>query len=268
MTTAPRARLRRPASGGDARRVLLLHGLGGTASVWDRTSPLADERLELWDAELPWRGMDDSDRSLLTDPGRVLADLVDSSYDGVVAHSFAAGLLLEEYASGRVAPRPTVLLSPFHRSTPEEFDWASITYYLNDFHQVFEEALEVGETGRYPDRHRRWLARQLRDQVGPYGWMRFFECYLRSPFVDLGAVRAPVLVVSGELDTAAYPRDGRALAAGLPRARFELLAGCGHFPMQEQPARLAGLLSGFFLPVSGGRRTPHPSSVTTSLEMS
>ncbi|MFJ8860127.1 alpha/beta fold hydrolase [Streptomyces sp. NPDC102451] len=268
MTTVPRARLRRPASGGDPRRVLLLHGLGGTAAVWERMAPLADERLELWDAELPWRGMAGTDQSLLTDPGQVLAGLADASYDGVVAHSFAAGILLEEYASGRIPPRPTVLLSPFHKSTPGEFDWSSITYYLNGFHQVFEEALEVGDTGRYAARHRTWLARQLRDLVGPYGWMRFFECYLRSPFVDLDAVRAPVLVVSGEKDTAAFPRDGRALAAGLPDARFELLAGCGHFPMQEQSAQVARLLSDFLLPASEGHRASRTSTVHTSLEMS
>ncbi|MFG2922578.1 alpha/beta fold hydrolase [Streptomyces sp. NPDC048305] len=268
MTAPPTARLRRSSAGDGDLRVLLLHGLGGTASVWNRMAPLMDERLELWDAELPWQGMAVSGSGPLADPGRVLAELADPSYDAVVAHSFAAGLLMEEYASGRLAQRPTVLLSPFHRAAPEEFDWASITYYLNDFHRVFEEALEVGDTGRYADRHRRWLARQLRDRVGPYGWMRFFECYLRSPFVDLSAVRAPVLVVSGELDTAARPGEGRTLASGLPLARFELLDRCGHFPMQEHPARVAGLLSDFLLTASGGGRAPHHTSDTTSLEMS
>ncbi|MFE0171822.1 alpha/beta fold hydrolase [Streptomyces sp. NPDC059002] len=259
MTAAPPAGPRTAAPADGAPRVLLLHGLGGTASVWDRLVRQVGDRLALRDAELPWRGMAATDWSTLDDPGRILADLADSSYDAVVAHSYAAGLLLEEYASGRIAPRPTVLLSPFHRSRAEEFDWAAITYHLNEFHRVFEEALAVGEAGRYPERHRNWLARRLRDQVGPYGWMRYFECYLRSPFVDLDAVRAPVLVLSGERDVATPPEEGRALAAGLPLARFELVPDCGHFPMQERAEHVARLLDGFLAPLSPGRgdRSPH-----------
>ncbi|WP_329182075.1 alpha/beta hydrolase (plasmid) [Streptomyces decoyicus] len=254
MTAIPPAGSRTAAPADGAPRVLLLHGLGGTASVWDRMTRQLGDRLALRDAELPWRGMAGTEWSTLDDPGRILADLADSSYDAIVAHSYAAGLLLEEYASGRITPRPTVLLSPFHRSRAEEFDWAAITYHLNDFHRVFEEALEVGEAGRYPDRHRRWLARQLRDQVGPYGWMRYFECYLRSPFVNLGAVHAPVLVLSGDRDVATPPEEGRALAAGLPQARFELIPDCGHFPMVERSEQVARLLDGFLVPSSAGRQ--------------
>ncbi|MFE1413608.1 alpha/beta fold hydrolase [Streptomyces sp. NPDC058746] len=250
-------RLRRAAdpTGGRPLRTLLLHGLGGKASVWDRFVPLAAPELELWDVELPWAAMAGSEGwGSLPDPARFLVDLIDGSgggpddgagFDAVVAHSYAANLLTESYTGGRIAPRPTVLVSPFHRSSPQEFDWSVISYYLNDFHRVFEEALAVGETGRYTKAHRDWMALQLRDRIGPYGWMRFFENYLRSPFLDLGAVRAPLLVLSGSRDSAARPEDGRTLAAGVPGARFELLDDCAHFPMLERPGPFAGLVSGF-----------------------
>ncbi|MEU0744554.1 alpha/beta fold hydrolase [Streptomyces sp. NPDC006134] len=244
LTGAPK--LRRAARSGDGRKILMLHGLGGKTTVWDRFVERADDSMELWDVDLPWRAMADSDGwGSLPDPVRFLVGLVDESYDAVVAHSYAANLLTEAYADDRVPPRPTVLISPFHRSSPRDFDWSVISYYLNDFHRVFEEALEVGETGKYPKAHRDWLALRLRDRIGPYGWMRFFETYLRSPFLDLGAVRAPLLVLSGEKDIAARPQDGRALAAGVPGARFELLAGCRHFPMVEQPGPVARLVNDF-----------------------
>jgi 3-oxoadipate enol-lactonase/4-carboxymuconolactone decarboxylase len=58
-------------------------------------------------------------------------------------------------------------------------------------------------------------------------------------------VHAPVLVVSGELDEATTPAEGRTLAGLIPGARFELLAGTSHLLCVERPAELAGLIDGF-----------------------
>ncbi|CCH30529.1 alpha/beta fold hydrolase [Actinosynnema sp. NPDC047251] len=227
-------------------QALFLHGLAGKAAVWDPIAAALPDRFATTRPDLPWHGMADPAWAHLPDPGRYLVDAVWDGHDVVVAHSMAAMLLVECYAQGRVRPRPTVLLCPFYRPDPADFDWPTISYYLNDFHRTFTEALRVGETARFPESRREWLARSLRDQVGPYGWTRWFETYLRTPLLDLGAIGAPVLVVSGVDDVAARPEDGRALAKALPRARFELLDGCGHFPMIEQPDRLAALVRDFF----------------------
>jgi 3-oxoadipate enol-lactonase/4-carboxymuconolactone decarboxylase len=58
-------------------------------------------------------------------------------------------------------------------------------------------------------------------------------------------VQAPVLVVSGELDEATTPADGRMLAGLIPGARFELLSGASHLLCIEKPAELAGLIDAF-----------------------
>lgn len=58
-------------------------------------------------------------------------------------------------------------------------------------------------------------------------------------------LRAPALVVSGELDEATTPADGRALAALIPGARFELLAQASHLLCVEKPRELAALIDGF-----------------------
>ncbi|MFJ6215768.1 alpha/beta fold hydrolase [Streptomyces sp. NPDC092296] len=241
-------------AGARPRRVLLLHGLGGNPAVWDRMITHLDEDHEVWDAELPWAGgLRRSGWGQDTAaPADALAELVrrpakpsGAPFDAVVAHSYAANLLLEALASRLIAPVPTVLLSPFYRSSPDDFDWPTISHYLNDFHQTFAEALEVGVTGRHPRARRDWLARCLRDQIGPYGWMRFFETYLRTPFLDLPAVTAPTLVVAGGRDRVAPAAEGRALAVRLPGGRHAPLPDGGHFPMVEQPDLVAGLVSGF-----------------------
>ncbi len=48
-------------------------------------------------------------------------------------------------------------------------------------------------------------------------------------------MRLPVLVVWGESDRVADPEYGRAFAAAIPGARFQLLSGTGHMPMLETP---------------------------------
>jgi pimeloyl-ACP methyl ester carboxylesterase len=235
-------RLLRPSTSDEPVRVLLLHGLGCTAGDWAKFAGLAAPELELWDVELPWHGLDVPTWS--HDPDQV-APVVEAAagFDAVVAHSFAAGALLEAFATKRLPPVPSVLVSPFHRREPD-FDWETITYYLNDFHLIFEEALRIGTDSLTAERRSR-MAAAVRDRIGPYGWLRFFEAYLRSPFLDLTAVSAPQLVLAGDADISIRPGDGAALADALPRGSYAHLPGCGHFPMLEQPDAFARVVSAF-----------------------
>ena len=51
----------------------------------------------------------------------------------------------------------------------------------------------------------------------------------------LGSIDVPALVVWGEADRIADPDTGRAFAAAIPGARFELLPETGHVPQLETP---------------------------------
>ncbi len=61
----------------------------------------------------------------------------------------------------------------------------------------------------------------------------------------LGAVTAPALVVWGASDRIVTPAYGQAYASAFARARFEVIAECGHLPQVEQPAALLALVNGF-----------------------
>ena len=63
---------------------------------------------------------------------------------------------------------------------------------------------------------------------------------------ELPRVRQPALVLHGARDRIVPPAAGRRLAAALPNARFLLLRTCAHAPFLSQPARVARELREFF----------------------
>ena len=243
----------RPASGPAPLRVLLLHGLGSGASVWEPFVARAGRRLELWGADLPWGPNGDGEWAREPDAAAWIArslELARGGPDVVVAHSFAANLLLELLCrDGQGGLRAVVLVSPFYRPRPERFDWAAISYYLNDFHRLLEEGIRVRSAARLRPDVQRAMALRVRDRIGPYGWMRFFDAYLRTPRLSTAHLAGPFLVVGGTDDFASSPSDSRALGRALPGARVEILRDCGHFAMAEHPDRFAGLVDDFLATV-------------------
>lgn len=61
----------------------------------------------------------------------------------------------------------------------------------------------------------------------------------------LGEVDIPALVLWGESDRIAGPGYGRALAAAMPKGRFELIAKAGHLPQLEQAEATFAAIGGF-----------------------
>src|SRR5690242_16259248 len=68
-----------------------------------------------------------------------------------------------------------------------------------------------------------------------YGGARMADPRLRA---RLAAIACPTLVIWGEADRIVDPGYGRAYAAAIPGAQFELLPGTGHLPQLETPEQL------------------------------
>ncbi|MFI9152082.1 alpha/beta fold hydrolase [Streptomyces sp. NPDC053367] len=256
--------LRRPGRGPAPLRVLFLHGLAGGANVWDDyLAQAADHGHELWTAELPWRSEEVPDWAVRP-PAHWTAEAmgqVPGGPDVVVAHSFGAGALLalldgQGVDPGGLAPdgvdafawhrlRGVVLVSPFYRARPRDFDWEALSYYVNGFDRILADGLRVRSGGRITGELRQDMALKVRERVGPYGWTSFFDTYLRTPYLRTERLSGPCLVIGGEADFAAHPSDGEALGAALPDATVKILGDCGHFAMVEQAAEFAALTDSF-----------------------
>lgn len=162
----------------------------------------------------------------------------------IVAHSFGANALLSLLARGG-SPAPdarVVLLSPFYVGTYDGLDWETYGRAETLFIDILDEGVAARSRGRRQDPEiRRGMALKLRDRIGPLGFLEFMDLFARGPGLAVGRIGRPILVIAGEREPDG--RDAaRALALRLPRGRAEILPGCGHFSMLEDPVALHGTI--------------------------
>ncbi|QKW22394.1 alpha/beta hydrolase [Kitasatospora sp. NA04385] len=256
----PPVLVHRRAAGGPGRgRMLLLHGLANSAGVWDAflAHHGPDGGPEVWAADLPWRGDCVAHWSAQGDVVPHVADALRGVPGGagvVVGHSMGANSLLEflhrrlEHGADPFTEygiRALVLVSPFYRRAAEDFGWESVETAVRNFVRTMTEGVRVHAGGRVPDDLVEELGGRVRERVGAYGWIRFFETYLATPRLRTERFPVPCLVIAGEHDSIALPEEGRLLAADLPQGRFHLLPGSGHFLMIEQAGDLAAVVDRF-----------------------
>jgi pimeloyl-ACP methyl ester carboxylesterase len=90
------------------------------------------------------------------------------------------------------------------------------------------------------------LTRSLSSAVAPSAMAELLAPLLSFDVrARLGNIALPTLVVVGSRDLLTPVRRARQLAARIPGARLEVLAGCGHLAMLERPEELDALLHGF-----------------------
>lgn len=88
-----------------------------------------------------------------------------------------------------------------------------------------------------------------------FGWAP----YMHNPKLlsRLHRIKIPTLVLWGSADGIVTPDYGRAYAAAIPGARFQEIAGAGHYPHIEQPEPFARQVLDFI----GGSQTRRPLAV-------
>lgn len=250
---AARLRRRGSADGRPAVNVLLLHGMGGGVSNWDALAGLLAPHLQLWDVRMPWSLTGDSGwardpevTQWVSGPVRQVREATGGGPDVIVAHSFAANVTLELLAEPGGLTTSAVLISPFFRGTRADLDWAAIipsmeSCYARIDHEIRTRRSEVRGT----------LAHRLIRLLGPDAPKRFYDVYRRTWHLDLAWLTTPLLLVAGGNDIEASFEGVRVLGQRVPHADVEVLDGCGHFPMLDRAAELAGLIDAFAGKVCG-----------------
>ena len=242
---------------GEGTPVVLLHGWGLHAPVWDGLAAGLAHRFQVHVADLPGYG-----DSPLCEPysvpaiAQALARTMPRAC-GVVGWSLGALVAL---AWARCAPQQVAHLALL-AATPcfvQRRDWAHgvepgmLEAFTRELESDCDSALERfialqvlgdGAAGRTAQALLR-TARTRRSSLAALkgGLQMLLDTDLRGA---LAGIEQRTLVIHGERDRVIPPAAGRHLGSSLPRARFELIAGAAHAPFLSKPAPVAALLSDF-----------------------
>ncbi|MFF1876161.1 alpha/beta fold hydrolase [Kitasatospora herbaricolor] len=239
--------------------VVLLHGLGGDAGVWDPEIAAWSDGLRLLAIDLRGSGgtpssadgftiadLADDVRAVLDDAGVDSAHVVGFSLGGLVAQEFALRhaarlkrlVLVSTYA--RMHRQAELFLDAVlavyeqDRSATHMFDliapWLFSPSFVSDPSNApyFELPDDAADDQSMED----WRAL--------YRAQRAFDARDR-----LASIHAPTLVVAGELDALVPAGDAKALATGIPLARLHLIVGSGHLVNAEEPEQYRETVLGF-----------------------
>ena len=211
---------------GDGPPLVLLHGLAGSGTWWDRNVPALAGAFQVTTIDLPGFGASHPDARLILDevPGQVAALMAEIGIERahLIGHSMG-GLV----AGGLAADHPDRV----DRLVLVDAGFLSLDPTLR--HRV---------TGLF--RTLPWTAPSILPVLmrvmmrsGPIRMAAATAELLRQDWADkLPAIAAPTLVIWGEHDRVCHPRIGEQIAAAVRDARLVVIPGAGHNPMWEKPA--------------------------------
>jgi pimeloyl-ACP methyl ester carboxylesterase len=165
--------------------------------------------------------------------------LLGCSFGGWLAAEIAAvcchrldRLILVDALGIKLGDRESRDILDLFNASPAEVQrrsWHDPDKFASDLNAMSDDALVVHARNR--------------DALCLYGWQPF----MYNPNLPrwLGRIAVPTLVLWGASDGVVSPDYGRAYAARIPGARFELIPEAGHHPEIEQPEIFASRVAAF-----------------------
>ncbi|MEV6997806.1 alpha/beta hydrolase [Streptomyces sp. NPDC093982] len=249
--------------------VVLLHGTPFSSYVWRAVARALARRHQVFVWDMPGYGESqmsaDQDVSLATQ-GRVFTELLAHwklDEPLVVAHDFGGAVSLRAHLLHGARYRALALVDPVALAP-----WGSPFFRLVGEHSdVFDQlppALHRALVREYvgsassPGLHPAVLDRLTRPWLGDDGQPAFYRQIAQADqrYIDevqerYGEIGFPTLVCWGEDDTWIPLAKGHELAARIPGARLEPIAGAGHLVQEDAPAELTAVLMAFLQEQTG-----------------
>ena len=244
----------------DAAPLVLLRGLGRTVRHWGTLLDLLGDRLRV--VVLDNRGVGRSSAplppydtgvmamdvaSVLDHAGISSAAVFGLSLGGMVAQKFALlcpervsklvlGCTRAGGGSGRATSRATMLRLAAALAFPEPRALAHTASVILSPEFLAKNPGVVGE----------WQQIAREQPTRRRGYLGQIAAAVRHDASrELGRLRVPTLVISGDADRMIDVENSRHLAREIPGARLEVLPGAGHDLPLERPRELAALLTEF-----------------------
>jgi pimeloyl-ACP methyl ester carboxylesterase len=246
---------------GSGPPLVLLHGIGHRRQAWDAVLDRLTPHRDVIAVDLPGHGesppLDTAGRPAIGALAEDLTGFLDQlglDRPHVAGNSLGGRLALEAGALGRAASVTALSPAGFWRSE-RELGYAKTVFRTMETLGARLEPVAPRLAGRTAGRavlyatvvHR--PSRMSPEQA--LGDMRAFKAASpalnailaeASPFEGEIPAGVPVTIAWGSHDRLLPRRQALVARARLPQARFVRLAGCGHAPMTDDPALVAGIL--------------------------
>ncbi|MFI5180909.1 MAG: alpha/beta fold hydrolase [Thermoanaerobaculia bacterium] len=248
---------------GEKAPLVLLHGVGGSAADWDDAAKILAKHYDVHPLDLLGCGGAPKPASGY-DPVSLARYVENEMEERELSKAHLVGHSLGGRVAGELAAREPsrvmrlVLLNPV----------GAISYFFTDrlkwkgmsrrsvLSSVSESSLRSASSYGFavdsPGK-KAFVERTVAARRGPEGaaLARAVEMSVDGildapPLVErLRGTKMPLLILAGALDPLAPPEESRKLLSARPDAIFTLLSGLGHYPMLEDPKRLADALRVF-----------------------
>ena len=241
--------------------LLLIQGLGYTADMWFRVLPgLSEPRRTI---RFDNRGVG---RSSVPPTPWSIEEMADDAVDvldaaGVSrAHVFGVslgGLIAQELALRHPRRVVSLVLGATHPGGADavRMEPAAATMLMDRTPKSARAAIEASVPFLYAETTSRDdidgdLAARLRYALRATSYWGQLDAMRRfgGTLSRLGEIRAPTLVLHGTADKLVQPGNADLLAAAIPGARLEWLAGAGHLFWTDQTDRTVSIVNDFLKP--------------------
>jgi pimeloyl-ACP methyl ester carboxylesterase len=233
------------------REIVLLHGLGSSASVWDGVVPHLERAYRVWAYELPGHGRTPPLHRLTLETAT--ADLErfleanDIVYPVLVGHAMGGVIALQYALENPKSVRRLVIIdaAPMQLATLEERNWV-VDQLVHNYDAFVAD--RFSNMSPRPDVTSRIVDQALRTDQSS------FSSLLTSSFtfdfrLQLARQPIPIFVIGSEMFLPEPDRVGEQLdRLGFGAAQtisFKRMEATGHFVMLEQPDYTASLIGVF-----------------------
>ena len=239
---------------GQGEAVVLVHGLGSTANVWEPQVRALSDRFTLVRYDLEGAGRSAHAGSLSIDGWvddlMAILDLHGFSKARLVGHSLGT-LILQHFAVKHPQRVEKLVFIGVNRAPPEARRQAIrervAKVRTEGIDAIVEAVVKGGLSPHTAEQKPEVVAfvRELLTRQPVEGYARSCEAMAAAIAADVRAIRAPVLLIAGADDAISPVANSEGLAADLADARVHVIEQCGHWHPIEQPAAVSRALREF-----------------------
>ena len=239
---------------GQGEAVVLVHGLGSTANVWEPQVRALSDRFTLVRYDLEGAGRSAYAGSLSIDGWvddlTAILDLHGFSKARLVGHSLGT-LILQHFAVKHPQRVEKLVFIGVNRAPPEARRQAIrervAKVRTEGIDAIVEAVVKGGLSPHTAEQKPEVVAfvRELLTRQPVEGYARSCEAMAAAIVADVANIRAPVLLIAGADDAISPVANSEGLAADLADARVHVLEQCGHWHPIERPAALSRALREF-----------------------